>query len=209
MGAHRWWSWDPVPWTWSWGLSRNRQWWNRVQWKCWVWPQLCELWNPSTLQPVLRTSSICLWSLPSSSPVKTPAGGEEPSAKRGKVTSEWDEAHDAEEAAARAGGAPRRRNRWDETPVGPGAPGAAGPSSRWDQTPVAAGPQKAAGGAASARPRSRWDETPVAAGPGGALAPGAATPAGLGAGGMATPLIAGGGGASLAEMTPEQFHVAK
>ena len=49
----------------------------------------------------------------------------------------------------------------------------------------------------------------MAAGPGGSLAPGAATPAGLGASGMATPLIAGGGGASLAEMTPEQFHGAK
>lgn len=47
-----------------------------------------------------------------------------------------------------------RRNRWDETPVGPSG------GSAWDETPVASS-GGAGAGSGGGRKRSRWDETPV------------------------------------------------
>ncbi|KAJ1943546.1 U2 snRNP component prp10, partial [Kickxella alabastrina] len=78
---------------------------------------------------------------------------------------------------------PKRRNRWDQTPVDIHAGVAETPRSRWDETPKAPSSSAGAFGETPRRTRSRWDETPVMTGA--ATVDFGATPAGNY--GLATP----------------------
>ncbi|KAI8618590.1 armadillo-type protein [Chytriomyces sp. MP71] len=105
------------------------------------------------------------WDQPSSETPATAVDDDEPS-KPAKSKWEEDDAPPAEAAPA-----PRKRNRWDETPVAATPNGAAG---AWAATPKA--------GAVPGAKKSRWDETPVNG------SQFAATPVGMAGMGMMTPV---------------------
>ncbi|KAI9347201.1 armadillo-type protein [Zopfochytrium polystomum] len=111
--------------------------------------------------------------------------------------SRWDDDDGSSKAAAAAGAAaapaPRKRNRWDETPVAATPVGGGG---AWDATPRGAGGLGGVAATPTGTKRSRWDETPVAA-----AGQFAATPIGLAGMGMATPM-----GMNAIPMTPEAVN---